>query len=111
QGSGRLTSLDVAREIVKRGADVNLPLAKGESGGGKLGMEGATPFLMAARRADLPYMKMLVELGADPLRTNKEGCTPLMTAAGLGTLAPTEEAGTEDESVEAVAYLLTKGAD
>jgi ankyrin repeat protein len=34
-----------------------------------------------------------------------------MTAAGLGTLAPTEEAGTEEESLEAVAYLLSKKAD
>jgi len=110
QGSGRLTSLEFVREIVKLGADATLALAKGESGGGKLGMAGATPFLLAARRADLPYMKLLVELGADPLTPNKEGCTPLMTAAGLGTLAPTEEAGTEEESIEAVEYLLSKGA-
>ena len=34
-----------------------------------------------------------------------------MTAAGLGTLAPTEEAGTEEESIEAVTFLLSKGAD
>jgi ankyrin repeat protein len=56
-------------------------------------------------------MKLLVELGADPARANKDGATPLMTAAGLGTLAPTEEAGTEEESIEAVQYLLSKGAD
>jgi ankyrin repeat protein len=111
QGSGRLTSLDFVREIVRRGADVNRALTKGESGGGKVGMEGTTPFLLAARRADVPYMKLLVELGADPLRPNKEGCTPLMTAAGLGTLFPTEEAGTEEESIEAVEFLLSKGAD
>lgn len=111
RGSGRLTSLEFARGIVKRGADVNLQLAKGASGSGHLATEGATPFLLAARRADLPYMKLLVELGADPLRPNKDGCTPLLTAAGLGTLAPTEEAGTEEESLEAVAWLLSKGAD
>ncbi|MBI3858513.1 MAG: ankyrin repeat domain-containing protein [Planctomycetes bacterium] len=110
-GSGKLTSLEFVREIVKRGAEVNLALAKGESGGGKLGVEGATPFLLAARRADLPYLKLLVELGADPLRPNQEGCTPLMTAAGYGTLAPTEEAGTEEESIDCVKYLLAKGAD
>jgi ankyrin repeat protein len=34
-----------------------------------------------------------------------------MTAAGLGTLFPTEEAGTEEESLEAVLYCLSKGAD
>jgi uncharacterized protein len=111
QGSGRLTSLEFVREIVKRGADVNLALPKGASSAGHISAEGATPFLLAARRADVPYLKLLAELGADPARTNKDGCTPLMTAAGLGTLAPTEEAGTEEESIEAVKFLLSKGAD
>ena len=111
QGSGKLTSLEFVREIVKRGADVNLALPKGASSAGHIAAEGATPFLMAARRADVPYMKLLVELGADPARPNKDGCTPLMTAAGLGTLAPTEEAGTEEESIDAVTFLLSKGAD
>jgi len=56
-------------------------------------------------------MKLLVELGADPLLPNKDGATPLMAAAGLGTLAPTEEAGTEPEALAAVEYLLSLGAD
>ena len=56
-------------------------------------------------------MKLLVELGADPLLPNADGCTPLMAAAGVGTLAPGEEAGTEDEALEAVEYLLSLGAD
>jgi uncharacterized protein len=111
QGSGRLTSLDFVREIVKRGADVNLALGKGASSAGGVSAEGATPFFLAARRADLPYMRLLVELGADAQRPNKDGCSPFMTAAGLGTLAPTEEAGTEEESIDAVQYLLSKGAD
>lgn len=34
-----------------------------------------------------------------------------MAAAGLGTRAVEEEAGTEDEAVEAVTYLLSLGAD
>jgi len=66
---------------------------------------------MASKTADLPYMKLLVELGADPLRPNQDGLTPLMAAAGIGTVAPTEEAGTEAECLEAVEYLLTLGAD
>lgn len=111
QGSGALTSLEFVRELVKLGADVNLELAVKDSSQGKLSTEGATPFLLAARRADVPYLKLLVELGADPLRPNKEGSTPLMAAAGFGTLAPTEEAGTEEEALEAVKYLLAAGAD
>ena len=110
-GSGNVTSLQFVREIVKHGADVNTRLERGPSGGGKLGMKGATPFLMAARTDDLPYLRLLVELGADPRIPNDEGCTPLMTAAGIGTLAPTEEAGTEPEALETVEYLLTLGGD
>src|SRR5205823_6660775 len=99
------------RDLVKHGADVNARLEKGPSGRGKLGMTGATPFLLAAKTADLPYMRLLVELGADPLRPNADGCTPLMAAAGIGCLAPDEEAGTEPEAIAAVAYLLSLGAD
>src|SRR5205823_13274663 len=65
-GSGNLTSLQFVRELVKAGADVNMRLEKGATGRGKLGMPGATAFLLASKTADLAYMKLLVELGADP---------------------------------------------
>jgi len=110
-GSGNLTSLQFAKELVAHGAKVNTRLDKGPGGRGKLNMTGATAFLLAARTDDLPYMKLLIELGADPLIPNKDGCTPLMAAAGIGTLAPDEEAGTEAEALAAVEYLLGKGAD
>jgi ankyrin repeat protein len=109
--SGKLTSLQFVREMVKAGADVNLRLEHGSSGRGKLGMAGATPFLLASKTADLPYMRLLVELGADPLLPNKDGCTPLMAAAGIGCLAPDEEAGTEAEAIAAVEFLLSLKAD
>lgn len=73
-------------------------------------MGGATPFLLASKTADLPLMKLLVELGADPLKPNHDGCTPLMAAAGIGTYAPDEEAGTEEECLASVEYLLSLGA-
>lgn len=110
-GSGRVSSLHFVREIVKLGADVNARLEKGPSGAAKLAGAGATPFLFASKTADLPYMKLLVELGADPLVPNKDGSTPLMAAAGYGTIAPDEEAGTEAECAAAVEYLLSLGAD
>jgi ankyrin repeat protein len=56
-------------------------------------------------------MKLLIELGADPLKPNHDGCTPLMAAAGMGTFAPDEEAGTEDECLAAVEYLFSLGAN
>ena len=110
-GSGNVTWDQLVRALVKHGADVNVRLTRGSSGRGKLSTVGATPFLFAAKTADLPLMKLLVELGADPKLPNKDGATPLMAAAGLGCHAPTEEAGTEPECIEAVQYLLSLGAD
>lgn len=110
-GSGRLSSLQFVRKLVSHGADVNLRLKAGRSGKGILTRKGATPFLMAALTADLPFLRLLKELGADPGMPNAENCTPLMAAAGVGTLAPTEEAGTEPEVLATVEYLLSLGAD
>ncbi len=110
-GSGSVTWDQFVRALVKHGGDVNARLTRGTSGRGKLGTVGATPFLLASKTADLPLMKLLVELGADPMLPNKDGSTPLMAAAGLGCHAPDEEAGTETECLAAVEYLLSLGAD
>jgi ankyrin repeat protein len=114
-GSGRLSSSDFVREIVKRGAKVNFRLARGApkqpATSSSIGSEGATPFLFAADRDDVPLMRLLLELGADPLLPNFNNTTPLMAAAGVGTNEPQEEAGEESEAVEAVKMLLELGAD
>lgn len=110
-GSGRLDSLQFVREMQRRGANVNLQLERGETGRGKLTRKGATPFMMASITADLPLMKLLVELGANPLTPNADGSTPVMATAGLGALAPGEEAGTESETLECLEYHLQLGAD
>ncbi len=110
---GKLSSLDFIREIVKAGANPNALLGSDAKakGFGAISFNKATPFLLACRNADLPMMKLLVELGADPMRPNADGSTPLMAAAGLGCYAPDEEAGTEDECVAACDYLISLGAD
>ena len=77
----------------------------------KVETEGATPFLLAADRADIPLMRLLLELGADPLLPNDNNTTPLLAAAGVGTGEPAEEAGEENEALEAVKMLLDLGAD
>ena len=113
-GSGRLTSLQFVREIVKRGANVNFRLDKSApklpNTSSRIDSEGATPFLLAADRADVPLMRTLVEAGADPMLPNFTNTTPLMAAAGLGTTEPLEEAGEEPEALEAVKMLLDLGA-
>jgi ankyrin repeat protein len=110
-GSGNLSSLELVDVLMNHGANVNLRLRRGASGRGVLSRRGATPVLLAAMTADLPLMKALVRRGADPLLPNAERCTPLMAAAGVGCLAPTEEAGTEDEAIEAVKLALELGND
>lgn len=110
-GSGKLSSEDLVRHLVARGADVNLRLLDGPSGQTKFARKGCTPLLLAADRADAPYIRLLVELGADPAATNVEGGSALMAAAGLGNGPDQDEAGTEEEALEAVEYLLSLGAD
>ena len=109
--SGKLDSLPFVHALVARGANVNQRLERGSSGRGKLSRQAATPLLMSAVTADLPLMKTLVELGGDPQIPNAENATALMAAAGVGSLAPGEEAGTEAEVLECLTYLLERGLD
>jgi uncharacterized protein len=114
-GAGRLASLEFVREIVKRGANVNDRLPPGSprlpATSSQIATSGATPLLFAADRSDVPLMRLLLELGADPLLPNVNNTTPLMAAAGVGTKEALEEAGEEHEALEAVAMLLDRGAD
>ena len=48
---------------------------------------GSTPFLLAAKAADVPLMRTLLDVGADPSITTERGTTALMVAAGVGIWA------------------------
>lgn len=112
KGSGIVTSLTFAKKLIEEyGADVNAVLKNGSAGGPRFGYRGATPFLLASKRCDLDYMKLLERHGADLSITNEDGTTALMAAAGVGSHAPEEEAGTEPEALEVTAWLLAKGQD
>jgi len=112
-GSGNLTSLQFVRKLIEHGADVNARLKNGKSSPGKFSRAGATPFLLASFTADIALMRLLVDLGADPLLDNYDNSTPLMVACGtgIGSDAADETAGTEPEIIEAVQFLLKHGAD
>jgi ankyrin repeat protein len=112
-GSGNLSSVQFIRKLVEHGADVNARLKTGKGAPGSYNKAGATPFLMASATADIVYMRLLIELGADPKLGNVDNCTPLMVACGIGVGSDqaTEVAGEEPEVLEAAQYLLDLGAD
>jgi ankyrin repeat protein len=109
--TGSVHTLQFVRALVQAGADVNLKLKQGKSNGGRLNPKGATPFFLASRGADIPLMKLLLELGADPTITNADGTTALMAAAGVGVIAVGEEPGTPEEVDTAVRMLFDLGID
>ena len=117
----RLSALDVARLLLERGADPNARLgrmppyrAKLDRGNDMIYGEGTTPLLRAAKAADLPAMKLLLEHGADPaLAPESSGITPLLAAAGVGS-AEQDTTGrykTEAQAIEAIELLVSIGLD
>ena len=109
--AGKTSAMQFVRKLVKAGADVNLKLRRGSAGKGKLNPKGATPFLMASQTVDIPYMKLLLELGADPRITNADNCSALMAAAGIGNHHVGEHPGTVEEVAQAVRWLHSLGLD
>jgi ankyrin repeat protein len=130
--SGRTTALELAKKLLDHGANPNVRVGWKENTFGKeggtarnppniqlgrhlLSYVGATPFYLAAKNGDVPYMKLLAEHGADPVTTTKAGITPLMVAAGLDYWegeSPGPFTGvSESERLEAVKLAVALGND
>jgi ankyrin repeat protein len=109
--TGHLGSLELARQLVARGANVDARQTKEPADGNrnKLDRLGATAFLLAAKSCDLPLMQTLLELGADAAITTNAGTTAVMAAAGVGIWAPGENPGTHVECLEAIKLALEAG--
>lgn len=111
-GSGATTSLEFVKVLIEHGADINALHGPHKPNGGALNKTDATPFLLAAETGDVLLMKVLLELGADPKLVNVDHCTPLLAACGVGILGNGDEsAGTEEDAIETVKFLLELGAD
>jgi uncharacterized protein len=109
-------SLDAVRLLLAHGADPNAKLREKvikrqyNPGDPRLG-EGATPFMRAARGGDAAVMRILLQAGADPALTQKNGNAPLYLAAGIGPGGNNPDHGTEKGALEAIAICLDAGAD
>jgi len=126
-------TLDVARALLKHGADPNRRVDWREQryhrdfgqqklppdipiGRKYMSYVGATPFYVAAQNGDYQYMKVLAEGGADTKMPTHQNITPLMAAAGIGYWdgeSPGPHAGPvpEAERLEAVKLALELGND
>ena len=129
---GKVTSLELAQQLLDHGANPNVRVdweeIKFEALGGTtrnppglllgrhlLTYNGATAFYVAAKNGDFEYMRLLAAGGADPSITNRFGITPLMMAAGLDTWegeTPGPFTGVpEAERLEAVKLAIELGND
>ena len=110
---GELDALDLARALAAHGADLDARQTQEPRDGNRnmLNRIGSTPFLQAAKVADVGMMRLLVELGADPALTTDEGVTPLMAAAGVGIWKIGENPGTNEDALAAVELAWELGND
>jgi ankyrin repeat protein len=112
---GELESLAFVKQLLAHGANPNARMTKEPekyyTGNNYLDRIGATPFMLAAFRLDLPLMRLLVANGADSLLPNNDNTTPLMAAAGIGFFTEGEVPYTADEAIAAVKLCLDLGAD
>jgi ankyrin repeat protein len=116
-----ITALDVATQLLGKGANPNLQLKRRppyrnvpqDRGGDSILSMGATPLLRAARAGDAPMVKLLLERGALVDLPSNQGVTPLMAAAGVEYgLRVTRGRNRTDEGVLAtMQLLLDAGAD
>ena len=101
--SGNMTSLEFVRALATHGANLNARIKTVRPTIPPGPKPGLTPFLMAARTADVEFMKTLADLGADPLLRDKDNSTALMLAGS--------RTGTAEEVLEAIKLTLDLGAD
>ena len=119
-GVDRDGALQLIRELIARGAEVNArtkeypPQRRWITRLGSLSwvdFTGQTPFLRAALAGDVTTMRVLLEAGADARLATDTGTTPLMAAAGVNwVVSQTFDEGPE-ALLAAVKLCLEQGND
>jgi ankyrin repeat protein len=124
------TALELIEAILERGGNPNAQLKLlppyrergADRGCDSLLVTGATPLLRAAKTFDTAAMKLLIAHGARLDLPNASGVTPLMAAAGYGSLEcdirgygpgipQYTTSDVETRSVETLQVLIAAGAD
>src|SRR6202023_3088159 len=116
----RLSSLDLVKLLLARGANPNLAYWKKippRQAQGDIAVPlGATPLYRAVKSMDLPAIRLLLQNGADPSTGITDNSTPLMLASGLGARPRggeedvVEKAGRADP-LDAIKLFVESGAD
>jgi ankyrin repeat protein len=117
----KVTGLDVAKQLLDKGADPNIQLKRRppyrnvpqDRGGDGILSQGATPLLRAARAGDAELVELLLQHGALVDLPSNQGVTPLMAAAGLeyGLRVTRGRNRTMDGVLKTMQLLLDAGAD
>jgi ankyrin len=120
------TSLEVIKLLLDHGADPNLQLKlfppyrhlEDDRGCDRILTIGATPLLRAAKVSDSAAIKLLLAHGADVNLPNVNGVTPIMAAAGVGSVECDTRGGpgyldadVQERTVAALKLLVAAGAD
>jgi uncharacterized protein len=112
----QLPTIDLLKALLERRPNLNATLSA--SIPGKSGMdfgdttlgEGTTPLMRAARAGDKDAIRLMLERGADPKLTTKDGNTAGMFAAGVG-YRDKNTRGSEPDALESLKILVAAGFD
>ena len=117
-----LTPIDLMARLLEKGANPNLALSapmrhRNHAASDRSLGAGTTPFMRAAKTADVKAMRVLLDHGANPSLTQKNGTTALMIAAMFKSARNdddsegTADAGSSDDAIQAIRMCVEKGAD
>jgi len=114
----------LTRALLEAGASTNVQINRSYNIGPGIrdrcesisGMQGATPFMLAAIAADIPLMRLLKESGADPTIYAKDGTTALVAAVQAACTIPSQRGIKTNEaevnlSLIAVKEIVDMGID
>jgi ankyrin repeat protein len=115
-----LSSLDVIRMLIDKGANVNAALraqmpyrTKLDRGGDGVLGAGTTPLIRAAKAGDTAVIKLLLDKGADAKAATRNGVNAIMIAANVGTREEdmTGRSKTQKDTIETITMLAAAGTD